>query len=88
MTASSSRWRLATSSGSGLLSRLATEELHVRRTRRACRASRGTEKDGALVSIECDDEAQFAIQVTRLQSQKQAPSVLPSSYDDIAYVPY
>ena len=84
--ASSSRWRRATSSDSGLLSLLATEELHVRRTRRACRAPLGTEKDGALVSIECDGEALLAIENKKLQSQKQTPSVLP--YDHIAYVPY
>jgi len=75
MTASSSQRRHATLSDSGLLSRLAPEGLHVDRTRRACRASPGMEKDGALVSIECDGEARLVIQIIRLQSQKQTPSV-------------
>lgn len=58
---SSSRRRRATSSDSGLLSQLATEGIRVRRTRRAYRASPGTEKDGALVSTECDGKTRLGI---------------------------
>lgn len=79
--------RRATLSDSGLLSRLATEGIHVRRPRRACRASPGTEKVGALVSIECDGEARLAMQIIRLQSQKQTSSVLPYDHFPVTVAP-
>ena len=80
-----SRRRRATSSDSGLLSRLATEGIRVCRTRRAYRASPGMEKDGALVSTECDGEARLAITNHKV-TITEANSFCTFSCDHIAYV--